>query len=64
MPHAIATAEALRQRNVQVELDVRGRSPNANRRYARRRGISHVIFVEADGTTRVEQLPLRQDGQE
>lgn len=42
-------AEKLRQTGAIVELDVRQRSPSANRRYARRRGISRLVLVDPDG---------------
>lgn len=48
MTTAIRVAEQLRRRGEQVELEVRGRSPNAARRYAMRRGIGRVLLVEAD----------------
>ncbi|HET7034188.1 MAG TPA: ATP phosphoribosyltransferase regulatory subunit [Thermomicrobiaceae bacterium] len=54
-PAAIRLAEELRGRGQQVELEVRGRSPNAARRYAERRGIRSVLLVDADERVSQEQ---------
>lgn len=46
---AIRVAEEMRHGGDVVELDVRGRSAAANRRFARRSGVSSLVLVEADG---------------
>lgn len=48
-PAAAQVAETRRRAGELVEIDVRGRSPNASRRYAQRRGIPKVVTVDSDG---------------
>jgi histidyl-tRNA synthetase len=43
---AVRKAESLRATGAIVELDVRGRSETANRRYASRRGIAEVVVID------------------
>jgi histidyl-tRNA synthetase len=56
LPAAIQIAEQLRAEGRIVELDVRGRSVSANRRYAERLGMTAMIVVQADGTQATETL--------
>jgi len=56
MMAAIKVAEQLRAQGQMIELDVRGRSVSANRRYAQRAGMSALIVVSADGTYLIETL--------
>jgi histidyl-tRNA synthetase len=56
LPAAVQVAEALRSEGKIVELDVRGRSIAANRRYAQRAGMISLIVVDADGTSSTEPL--------
>jgi histidyl-tRNA synthetase len=58
---AIWFAENLRQEGHVVELDVRGRSIQANRRHAQRAGVVQLVIVRADGTAEVEQLNPPRD---
>ena len=51
LPQAIKVAERLRRQGETVELDVRGRSISANRRYAHRSGIAALVVVNDDGST-------------
>lgn len=53
---AIRIAEEMRQRGEIVDLDVRGRSAVANRRFARRAGISSLVLVAADGRVTTESI--------
>jgi histidyl-tRNA synthetase len=48
-PAAARVAERLRAAGQRVEMDVRSRSLTANRRYAARRGIAEIVFVDAQG---------------
>ncbi|MEX2426596.1 MAG: ATP phosphoribosyltransferase regulatory subunit, partial [Thermomicrobiaceae bacterium] len=52
-------SEQLRAQGHIVEIDVRGRSANASRRYAQRRGIERIIAVDSDGETREENVSAR-----
>ncbi len=54
---AIRVSEQLRAEGLRVEVDVRGRSVEANRRYARRRGIARLVVVR--GTDDIEHYDLR-----
>ncbi len=54
IPAAIRAAEQLRAEGTTVELDVRGRSVTANRRFALRSGISRLVVVDTDGETECE----------
>jgi histidyl-tRNA synthetase len=49
-------SEQYRAEGKTVEIDVRGRSVNASRRYAQRRGIGLLVIVSEDGTAREEVL--------
>ncbi len=53
---AIRVAEQLRDGGDVVELDVRGRSVAASRRFAQRNGIATLIVVDVDGTTAIERF--------
>ena len=56
MEAAIRIAEQLRRQGRAIELDVRGRSVPANRRYAQRAGMSSLVVVNTDGTQSTERL--------
>jgi histidyl-tRNA synthetase len=56
MPQAIKVAEQLRRQGQIVELDVRGRTIAANRRYAHRSGMSALVVVNDDGSSVTEPL--------
>lgn len=56
---AARVAEEYRARASSVEIDVRGRSLNANRRYAQRRGIQTLVVVESDGGSHEEPIASR-----
>jgi histidyl-tRNA synthetase len=56
---AARAAESLRAEGHNVEIDVRGRSVNASRRYAQRRGIGKLVIVSADGSTSEETVALK-----
>ncbi len=58
LPHAIRLAEEMRRRGDIVELDVRGRSVSANRRYAQRAGLASLTVVDAEGNAEVERFGL------
>ncbi|HET9015943.1 MAG TPA: ATP phosphoribosyltransferase regulatory subunit [Thermomicrobiaceae bacterium] len=53
---AVRVAEERRARGESVELDVRGRSIQASRRYAERRGIARLVVVGEGGA--VDEEPL------
>ena len=53
---AIRVAEERRHLGERVELDVRGRSRQANRRYAERRGIGRLLVVDQGGTVEVDKI--------
>ena len=53
---AIRVSERLRAEGFSVEVDVRGRSVEANRRYARRRGITRLVVVR--GADEIDQYDL------
>jgi len=53
---AIRVAEERRRQGENVELDVRGRSRQANRRYAERRGIPRMLLVDEGGEVEVDSL--------
>jgi histidyl-tRNA synthetase len=57
---AARLAEELREGGAVVEIDVRGRSPNAGRRYAQRRGIPRIIVVDPDGNQSAETVASRE----
>jgi histidyl-tRNA synthetase len=59
---AARVANSLRHQGKTVEIDVRGRSIQANRRYAERRGIRHLAVVDASGNTEMEALNTRGAG--
>jgi histidyl-tRNA synthetase len=52
-------AETFRADGHVVEVDVRGRSENASRRYAQRRGITKMITVDREGHAREESVSAR-----
>jgi histidyl-tRNA synthetase len=54
-------SERFRADGKTVEIDVRGRSVNANRRYAQRRGIPSIVVVDEDGSVREEALASRAE---
>jgi histidyl-tRNA synthetase len=56
---AARLAEKLRTDGNSVEIDVRGRSANASRRYAQRRGIPRLIIVDSSGETSDETVTGR-----
>lgn len=56
MAGAIRLAEELRESGASVEVDVRGRSMQANRRYAERRGVARLLIVAEDGAVEAESL--------
>lgn len=56
---AARLAEQLRADGVRVEIDVRGRSANASRRYAQRRGISRLVIVDSSGESTEETISAR-----
>ncbi len=56
---AIQVSEQLRAEGLSVEVDVRGRSVEANRRYARRRGIPRLLVVR--GAEDIEHYDLQPE---
>lgn len=56
---AARISEQYRAQGHSVEIDVRGRSANASKRYAQRRGIPRIVVVESDGETREEAISAR-----
>ena len=62
MPEAEAAAFAYAQKLrdskhlVRVEMDLGGRSPEDSREYARRRRITYIAWIKADGTPGIETL--------
>jgi ATP phosphoribosyltransferase regulatory subunit len=62
MPEAEAAAFAYAQKLrdskhlVRVEMDLGGRSPEDIREYARRRRITYIAWIKADGTPGIETL--------
>ncbi|TVR68765.1 MAG: ATP phosphoribosyltransferase regulatory subunit [Sphaerobacteraceae bacterium] len=56
---AARVAEKLRSENQTVEIDVRGRSVNASRRYAQRRGIARMVIAYADGRVDEETITTK-----
>ncbi len=56
MAAAIRVAEEMRGRGDFVELDVRGRSVSANRRFAQRHGIDALVVVDNRGGIEVERF--------
>jgi histidyl-tRNA synthetase len=57
---SVRVAEQVRDQGQVVEVDVRGRSLQANRRYAQRRGIASLIRVDESGNFQSEELTPRQ----
>ena len=57
---AARIAERRRASGEVVEIDVRGRSANASRRYAQRRGIPTIVTVDADGQQTEDMVSSRQ----
>jgi histidyl-tRNA synthetase len=53
---AARVAAGLRAEGQVVEIDVRGRSSQANRRYALRRGIGRMVIVGESGVIKTEEL--------
>ncbi len=53
---AIRAAEGMRARGEVVELDVRGRSVAASRRFAQRNGINALLVVDHDGKSILERF--------
>lgn len=53
---AIRFSQERRAAGQRVELDVRGRSVQANRRYAIRQGIAEMAVVDAEGGVTIERL--------
>jgi len=62
VPHAEATAFTYAQKLrdsehlVRVEIELGGRQPTEIREYARRRGITYIAWIEANGTPTIETV--------
>lgn len=56
MAEAVKTAERLRVQGIPAEVDIVSETESDAARYAERRGITTVVRVGRDGTTREEQL--------
>lgn len=61
---AVKEAERLRAEGFAVELDVRGRSAQANRRHAVRAGILNLAIVDQSGAIQHESLERTSSGDE
>jgi histidyl-tRNA synthetase len=57
---AARVSEDFRRAGKVVEIDVRGRSVNASRRYALRRGIETIVIVDEHGEVSEESISARQ----
>jgi histidyl-tRNA synthetase len=60
---AARVSEEYRKSGSIVEIDVRGRSINASRRYAQRRGIETLVIVDSQGQTQEEAVSARRASQ-
>ena len=62
MGRTIEIAEAMRSAGEAVEIDVRGRSIAANRRYAERTNVSRMVIVDEHGEVGTEMMKLTAAG--